>query len=149
MELSTDITGSGGKATNTLADFLLGQVKTANYAIPQPLLGRRNFNVGWYVQDDVRLTPRLTANLGVRYDYESPMYIATDRYSRFDGQTGVLLVANKNASRTSTSTLPVELLATNRPIVCGNTADGCSWRFWNLLRPDHVESGWTGFIPRI
>lgn len=96
----TDITGSGGKATNTLADFLLGQVKTANYAIPQPLLGRRNFNVGWYVQDDVRLTPRLTANLGVRYDYESPMYIATDRYSRFDGQTGVLLVANKNASRT-------------------------------------------------
>jgi hypothetical protein len=96
----TDITGSGGKATNGLADFLLGQVKTASYAIPQPLLGRRNFNVGLYVQDDVRLTPRLTANLGVRYDYESPMYIATDRYSRFDNSTGVLLVANKNASRT-------------------------------------------------
>lgn len=96
----TDITGTGGKAANTLADFLLGQVKTANYAIPQPLLGRRNFNVGLYVQDDVRLTSRLTANLGARYDYESPMYIATDRYSRFDGHTGVLLVANKNASRT-------------------------------------------------
>jgi hypothetical protein len=96
----TDVTGSGGKAANSLADFLLGQIKTANYAIPQPLLGRRNFNVGLYVQDDVRLTPRLTANLGVRYDYESPMYIATDRYSRFDNRTGVLLVANKNASRT-------------------------------------------------
>ncbi|MBN9614086.1 MAG: hypothetical protein BGO25_00215 [Acidobacteriales bacterium 59-55] len=96
----TDVTGSGGKATNALADFLLGEVKTANYAIPQPLLGRRNFNVGVYAQDDVRLTPKLTANLGVRYDYEAPMYIATDRYSRFDNRTGVLLVANKNASRT-------------------------------------------------
>ena len=96
----TDITGSGGKATNGLADFLLGQVKTANYALPQPLLGRRNFNVGLYFQDDVRLTPKLTANIGVRYDFESPMYIANDRYSRFDGHTGVLLVANKNASRT-------------------------------------------------
>ncbi|WP_052200919.1 TonB-dependent receptor [Terriglobus sp. TAA 43] len=96
----TDITGSGGKATNGLADFLLGSVKTSNYAIPQPLLGRRNFNIGVYVQDDFRITPKLTANIGVRYDYESPMYIATDRYSRFDNHTGVLLVANKNASRT-------------------------------------------------
>ncbi|NUQ29452.1 MAG: TonB-dependent receptor plug domain-containing protein [Acidobacteriaceae bacterium] len=96
----TDVTGNGGKATNSLADFLLGQVKTANYAIPQPLLGRRNFNIGLYVQDDYRISPRLTANLGIRYDYESPMSISNDRYSRFDNHTGVLLVANKNASRT-------------------------------------------------
>lgn len=96
----TDVTGSGGKATNGIADFLLGSIKTSNYAIPQPLLGRRNFNVGVYGQDDWRITPTLTANLGVRYDYESPMYIATDRYSRFDHVTGQLLVANKNASRT-------------------------------------------------
>jgi hypothetical protein len=96
----TDITGAGGRATNGLADFLLGAVKTSNYAIPQPPLGRRNYNVGLYVQDDFRVTPKLTLNLGVRYDLESPMYIATDRYSRFDNRTGVLLVANKNASRT-------------------------------------------------
>ena len=96
----TDITGSGGKATNSLADFLLGAVKTSNYAVPQPLLGRRNYNLGFYLQDDYRITPKLTANIGVRYDYESPMYIANDRYSRFNNQTGVLLVANKNSSRT-------------------------------------------------
>ena len=95
----TDITGTGGKATNGLADFLLGAVKTSNYAIPQPLLGRRNFNVGFYIQDDFRITSKLTANIGVRYDYESPMYIANDRYSRFDNHTGLLLVANQNASR--------------------------------------------------
>lgn len=95
----TDISGSGGKATNALADFLLGAVKTSQYDLPQPLLGRRNYNVGVYVQDDYKITPKLTANLGVRYEYESPMYIATDRYSRFDIATGQLLVAGKNASR--------------------------------------------------
>ncbi len=96
----TDPTGTGGKATNGLADFLLGAVKTSQYDLPQPLLGRRNYNVGVYAQDDYRITPKLTANLGVRYEYESPMYVATDRYSRFDIATGQLLVANKNASRT-------------------------------------------------
>ena len=94
----TDVTGSGGKATNALADFLLGAVKTSQYNLPQPLLGRRNYNVGAYVQDDYKITPKLTANLGVRYEYESPMTIASDRYSRFDIATGQLLVANKNAS---------------------------------------------------
>jgi hypothetical protein len=39
---------------------------------------------GWYVQDDWRLTPKLTVNLGLRYDFEIPF---TDRYNmiaRFD-----------------------------------------------------------------
>lgn len=95
----TDITGSGGKATNAMADFLLGAVKTSQYDIPQPLVGRRNYNFGTYIQDDYRILPRLTANLGVRYEYEAPMTIATDIYSRFDMATGGLLVAGKNASK--------------------------------------------------
>lgn len=95
----TDVTGSGGKATNALADFLLGAVKTAQYDLPQPLLGRRNYNASAYAQDDYRITSKLMLNLGVRYEFESPMYIATDVYSRFDMGTGKLLVANQNASR--------------------------------------------------
>lgn len=96
----TDAKNSGGKATNGIADFLLGQVKTSSYSLPQPLLGRRNYNASVYGQDDWRITPKLTANLGLRYDFESPMYIATDRYSRFDLSNGNLLIANQNASRT-------------------------------------------------
>jgi Carboxypeptidase regulatory-like domain/TonB dependent receptor/TonB-dependent Receptor Plug Domain len=82
------------------AAFLLGQVDSATYQIPQPQTGRRNFNLGVFVQDDWKATTKLTFNLGVRYDYESPLTINNDIYSRIDPQTGKLLVAGVNASRT-------------------------------------------------
>ncbi|CAA9385771.1 MAG: Oar protein [uncultured Pyrinomonadaceae bacterium] len=85
--------------TTQFAAFLLGQVDSAVYQIPQPQTGRRNYNLGFFVQDDWKVTPKLTLNLGVRYDYESPLTINNDIYSRVDTQNGRLLVAGVNASR--------------------------------------------------
>ena len=90
--------GSSGNPTTALADFLLGQVKTSNYQLPMPLTGRRNWNLGIFFQDDWRATPKLTINAGIRYEYESPLKIANDIYSRFDPGTGVILRAGVNAS---------------------------------------------------
>jgi hypothetical protein len=33
--------------------------------------GLRNWNLGAWIQDDIRVTPKLTANLGLRYEYNS------------------------------------------------------------------------------
>ncbi|MPY88372.1 MAG: TonB-dependent receptor plug domain-containing protein [Luteitalea sp.] len=96
----TSPTSSSGNAVNAMADFLLGAVKTADYELPQPMTGRRNYNLGLYVQDDWKVTPKLTLNMGLRYEYESPMWVDNDIYSRLDPETGQLLVANQNASRT-------------------------------------------------
>ena len=68
--------GSSGSA---VASFLLGtglwgQIQSA--APSQDLLNR---NFGFYVQDDWSVTPKLTLNLGVRWDYESPW---TERHNR-------------------------------------------------------------------
>ena len=90
----------GGNAINSLADFLLGTVTSASYEIPQPLTGRRNYNLGGYVQDDWRVNAKLTVNAGIRWDYEAPMSVVNDIYSRFDPTNGNLLVAGKNASDT-------------------------------------------------
>jgi len=87
-------------AVNTIADFLLGAVKSSVYAIPQPPTGRRNHNLGLFVQDDWKITSKLTLNLGLRYEYESPMTIANNMYSRLDPVSAKLLVAGKNASNT-------------------------------------------------
>ena len=91
---------AAGNPVNALADFLLGQIQNAEYELPQPMTGRRNYNVAGYAQDDWKPTSRLTLNLGLRYEYEAPMWVDNDIYSRLNPDTGRLLVATQNASRT-------------------------------------------------
>ena len=94
----TNAKNSGGNPVNSLADFLLGDVKTSGYALPQPPAGRRNYNIGVYAQDDWKVSQRLTLNLGLRYEYESPMTSSNNIYSRVDPATGQVLFAGINAS---------------------------------------------------
>ena len=88
--------GASGTPNTQIADFLLGKVKTTSYEQTQPLTGRRNTNFGMFFQDDWKATPKLTLNLGIRYEYESALTIATNIYSRFDPNTGILLAAGLN-----------------------------------------------------
>jgi hypothetical protein len=88
--------GASGTPNTQIADFLLGKIKTTSYEQPQPPTGRRNYNIGVFAQDDWKVTPKLTLNLGIRWEYESPLTIATNIYSRIDPNTGVLLAAGLN-----------------------------------------------------
>jgi outer membrane receptor protein involved in Fe transport len=94
----TSPNNSANNAVHSLADFMLGLVQTANYNLPQPPTGRRNWNIGVFAQDDWKVTRNLTLNLGLRYEYEAPKKVSNNIYSRIDTRTGRLLVAGKNAS---------------------------------------------------
>jgi hypothetical protein len=57
----------------SFADFLLGMPASAN--LTRLLIGNMRFrNYMFYAQDDWKLTPRLTLNLGVRYELTSPWW---------------------------------------------------------------------------
>ena len=99
--------GAAGNPNTQIADLLLGKIKTTSYEQAQPPTGRRNYNLGIFVQDDWRVTPKLTLNLGIRYEYESPLTIATNIYSRIDPASGALWAAGLNGvSRSLNITTP-------------------------------------------
>jgi hypothetical protein len=57
----------------SLADFLLGMSSTST--LTTSLIGEMRFrNYMFYAQDDWKVTPRLTVNLGLRYEFTTPWW---------------------------------------------------------------------------
>jgi len=98
-----EVTGLGlagrDNPVNALADFLLGAVKTSSIPVPQIPVNRVNYNMGLFINDDWKITRKLTLNLGVRYEFETRQIVKNNVYSRVDLGTGNLLIAGQNTSR--------------------------------------------------
>lgn len=77
---------NGGRTGIGMADFLLGYPSQAQLTNPAVVDFRMKMISG-FVQDDWKLTPKLTVNLGVRYDYATWPYEGADRLTNLDPQT--------------------------------------------------------------
>jgi hypothetical protein len=60
-------------------------------------VGNRNSNWDFYVQDDWKVTKRLTLNLGLRYDYNTVWATGPNQGQNFDVATQTLLPSNRAA----------------------------------------------------
>jgi hypothetical protein len=60
-----------GTTGSSFASYLLGLPDSANRSNSQELR-LRNWDISPYIQDDIKLTPKLTLNLGVRWDIQVP-----------------------------------------------------------------------------
>lgn len=73
-----------GKTGSAYASFLLGNVDNANMYINDVVAGARWTYFAAYLQDDFKITPKLTMNLGLRWDMYTPLAEVADRSSIMD-----------------------------------------------------------------
>src|SRR5262249_52156071 len=92
---SGQFTRPSGAASNNLynlADFMFGlrsQYELANLLVVN-LRQRLHFA---YLQDDFKVSPKLTLNLGVRYEFATPFYEDKNRLSNYDPKTNSIILA--------------------------------------------------------
>lgn len=97
---------------NAYADFLLGLPTSVTRVDPYPTQYNRFYDWALFVQDDWKLTPRLTLSYGLRYEYNDPVRAQNGNMYSFDLATGAVLVPNDNSKRLFSpyfpSSIPVE-----------------------------------------
>jgi hypothetical protein len=94
------------------ANFLLGYPSSTSRGIARPNAYPRSNSFGFYWQDEIRLHPKATLNLGLRYDYQTPWKEKFGRAFTFDPTTGNIVTAG--------STIPTDLVpavAATLPII--------------------------------
>jgi hypothetical protein len=72
-----------GNEGNGLAAMLIGWGTGGDFHI-DPKVFTRSAYWGFFVQDDWKVTPKLTLNLGLRYDFDVPRWETMDRQSYWD-----------------------------------------------------------------
>lgn len=76
-----DPTKASSTAGNGFASLLLGAGNSGNLIQNWKNVASQSFYYAGYIQDDWKVTPKLTLNVGLRYDIETPR---TERYNRMN-----------------------------------------------------------------
>jgi hypothetical protein len=112
---------AGDKSGDALASALLGLPQTAVRTLGSNRIDGRQFNFGVFAQDDIRITPTLTANVGLRYELSPPMHDIRNQMSSIDLSTAPPPVAIFAAG--------LQGIYSPKLFVCGQDGypDGCGY----------------------
>jgi hypothetical protein len=83
FSFSAQGTSSGSTGGNSFATFLLGNAYSGNIQASDQIPSRASY-VSLFVQDDWRITDRLTINAGLRWEAELPRKVVGNKQNSFD-----------------------------------------------------------------
>ncbi|WP_233581166.1 TonB-dependent receptor [Acidipila sp. EB88] len=89
---------AGAFTGNNVADFLSDQVFYAGISANSGRSGQRQYRDAGFVQDDWKVSDKLTVNLGLRYEYDQPIYEVNDKEANVDLATAQYYYAGTAAA---------------------------------------------------
>ncbi|MBI3681906.1 MAG: hypothetical protein HY235_16110, partial [Acidobacteria bacterium] len=134
-----------GRTGSTLASFLIGTPSGGTYGL-SPRLSFHSSYFAWYVQDDWRVSRKLTLNLGLRWDFEGPR---TERYNRMTWLDLGTKSPITDAANARYAAIRAQLAATNAARVLPAALDlrGGLHHVTSDAR-QQAEGDWNNFGPR-
>ena len=91
---NSDTDASGNSTGNPFASLAFGygdNINASSQLVVTPSVANRSLETGFYVQDDWKVTSKLTVNLGLRYQWSSPYTSRGNQieFSNFTANSGV------------------------------------------------------------
>jgi hypothetical protein len=92
LSLAAGCTIASDATSYNLADLIFGapsQINQGSYTV----VNLRQYVHSLYVQDDFHVSPKLTVNIGLRWEFASPLFERDNNYSNFDPTTDSMIKA--------------------------------------------------------
>jgi hypothetical protein len=83
------------------ADFLLDYSSARSVSTQSGDVGQRQSRVAFFAQDDFKLTPTITLNYGLRWEYDQPVYEVNNKISNISQTTAAVILAGVNGNSRS------------------------------------------------